>query len=147
VELVRPIGARRARLQVRRARKRPDGARLTHAIRNARRCGHDLGTRSACRVLQTERLARFTLKIRLAARGALGGVARVRVPPWLALDAALWGVQVAVGLVLPGRARDLGVAERLAGVELVLGDWACCAPQSAANDRELTDFTICTTAV
>jgi hypothetical protein len=39
------------------------------------------------------------------------------------------------------------VAERLAGVELVLGDWACCALQSAGDDRELADFTICTTAV
>ena len=121
--------------------------RLTLAIRSAGRRGHDLGTRSARRVLQTERPARFALKLRLAARSALGGVTRVRVLPGLARDAALWRVQAAVGLVLPGRARDLGVAERLAGVELVLGDWACCALQGAGGDRELPGLAICTTAV
>ena len=121
--------------------------RLTLAIRSAGRRGHDLGTRSARRVLQTERPARFALKLRLAARNALGGVTRVRVLPGLARDAALWRVEVAVGLVLPGRARDLGVAERLAGVELEAACRTCCALQSAGDDRELADFTICTTAV
>jgi hypothetical protein len=98
-------------------------------------------------VLQTERPACFALKLSLAARSALGCITRVRVLAGLALDAALWRVQVAVGLVLPGRAYDLCVAERLAGVELVLGDWACCALQGAGGDRELPGLAICTTAV
>jgi hypothetical protein len=128
------IGARCARLQVRRARKRADGARLTRAIRSAGRCGHDLGTRSACRVLQTERPARFALKLRVAARSALGGVTGVRVLPRQAREAALWRVQVAVGLVLPGRACDLRVAVWLTGGSLVLAARARSADQTRIRE-------------